>query len=115
MRRACIVLAALALAGSPFSAQAQQTEAYFYDVHGRLQAAVQAPTVGGSVSRYSLDSADNRTLRLTEATPLRSPPQELQAGQFIVASQAIRSADGRFSLVVQLDGNIVLYGPSGAL
>lgn len=96
-------------------AEAQQTEAYFYDVHGRLQAAVKAPTAGGSVSRYGLDAADNRTQRLTEATPLRSPPQELQAGQFIVASQAIRSADGRFSLYVQLDGNVVLYGPDGFL
>lgn len=115
MRRTVIVTAvtlALALAST---AGAQQTEAYFYDVHGRLQAAVKAPTVGGSVSRYGLDSTHNRTQRLTEAAPLRSPPQELQAGQFIVASQAIRSADGRFSLFVQLDGNVVLYGPAGAL
>ncbi|EHN76885.1 hypothetical protein SMCF_3595, partial [Streptomyces coelicoflavus ZG0656] len=28
-----------------------------------------------------------------------------------MASQFLPSADGRFSLYVQLDGNIVLYGP----
>jgi hypothetical protein len=115
MRRPIILAAVVAAFVIVPAAEAQQTEAYFYDVHGRLQAAVKAPTVGGSVSRYGLDSAGNRTQRLTEAAPLRSPSQELQAGQFIVATQAVRSADGRFSLVVQLDGNIVLYGPSGAL
>ncbi|MBJ7485940.1 hypothetical protein [Brevundimonas sp.] len=41
--------------------------------------------------------------------------QELQPGQFIMASQFLPSADGRFSLYVQLDGNIVLYGPPGAM
>lgn len=111
-----LVLAVSAFLGfGSAPAWAQQTEAYFYDVHGRLQAAVKAPTVGGSVSRYGLDSADNRTQRLTEPTPLRSAQHELQAGQFIVASQVVRSADNRFALFVQLDGNVVLYGPSGVL
>lgn len=94
---------------------AQQTQTYFYDVHGRLKAAVKAPAVGGSVSRYSLDAADNRTEQLTEAAPQRTQLEELQSGQFIVASQFIPSADGRFTLHLQLDGNVVLYGPPGVM
>lgn len=112
--RLFMYVCALAL-GVTSAVSAQQTDAYFYDVHGRLQAAVKAPAVGGSVSRYGLDAADNRTERQIESVPLRSPIHELQSGQFIVASQFIPSADGRFTLMVQMDGNVVLYGPSGAL
>ncbi|WP_428156235.1 hypothetical protein [Brevundimonas sp.] len=115
MKRHFLVVAALTLSCITSSVQAQQTETFVYDVHGRLQAAAKAPAVGGSVSRYGLDGADNRAGRLTEAVPLRSPVQELQSGQFILASQFIPSADGRFSLHVQLDGNVVLYGPPGYL
>lgn len=107
------VVAGLCLAST--GAASQQTEVYFYDPHGRLQATVKAPAVGGSVSRYGLDAAANRSGRLTESAPSRSPVQELQPGQFIMASQFLPSADGRFSLYVQLDGNIVLYGPPGAM
>lgn len=114
MRRAVVLAALAGLAVVP-TAAAQQTETFFYDVHGRLQAATKAPAVGGSVSRYGLDEADNRTGRLTEGVPLRSPIQELQAGQFIVTPQFIPSADGRFALYLQGDGHLVLYGPSGYL
>ncbi len=37
------------------------------------------------------------------------PPQTLHAGEFV------KSCDGRFTFVMQTDGNLVLYGPSGAL
>ncbi len=71
--------------------------------------------MGGSVTRYGLDAADNRTDRTTEAAPIRSPAHELQPGQFFMVSQGMTSADGRFVLHVQMDGNVVLYGPPGAL
>ena len=115
MKRALTSVACLALLGEGFSAQAQQVETYFYDVQGRLLAAAKAPAVGGSVSRYGLDGADNRAQRLTEAVPNRSVAHELQAGQFIVTTQSLPSADGRFALYVQGDGNVVLYGPLGYL
>lgn len=115
MRRFCLLALTAVVASVGAPAAAQQTETYFYDVHGRLQAAAKAPAVGGSVSRYGLDGADNRSNRLTEAAPQRSVLHELQSGQFILVSQFIPSADGRFSVVVQQDGNVVLYGPSGAM
>ena len=112
-RRLSLLVVVAVLYAAP--SQAQQTESYFYDVHGRLLAAARAPAVGGSVSRYGLDAADNRAQRLTDAVPNRSILHELQAGQFIVTNQFLPSADGRFTLQLQADGNVVLYGPSGYL
>lgn len=115
MKRGIIELAALTLAGVSFSAQAQQTKSYFYDVDGRPQATTKVPVRGESVGCYGLDGADNRIERLTETVLLRPPVRELHAGQFIVASQFIPSVDGRFVLMLQTDGNLVLYGPPDAL
>lgn|GEM_PF-6462357 len=52
----------------PTMAQAQQTETYAYDVHGRLTGVTR--TTGGSsqTTTYSLDKADNRSSR-TVGTP----------------------------------------------
>ncbi|KAK0341255.1 hypothetical protein LTR94_027139 [Friedmanniomyces endolithicus] len=114
---AASILAALvaALLASPTAVLAQQIDSHFYDVHGRLKATVKALPMGGSVTRYGLDAADNRTDRLTETAPTRFPAHELHSGQFFMVTQGMTSADGRFSLNVQTDGNIVLYGPPGAL
>lgn len=115
MRRIRLLAVAVAIASVGAPVEAQQTETHFYDVHGRLQAAAKAPAVGGSVSRYALDNADNRSGRLKETAPQRSVVHELQSRQFILVSQFIPSAHGRFSVVVQQDGNVVLYGPAGAM
>jgi hypothetical protein len=37
------------------------------------------------------------------------------AGEVLTADQSRLSSDGRFRLVMQSDGNLVLYGPSGAM
>lgn len=39
----------------------------------------------------------------------------LQAGQSLSAGQALWSADGRYETVLQTDGNLVEYGPSGVV
>ena len=40
---------------------------------------------------------------------------DMQPGEVLVAGAAITSANGRYTFVYQTDGNLVLYGPGGAL
>ncbi len=95
--------------------QAQVTETYFYDAQGRLEAAARAPSTGGTLSRYALDNADNRTARDIKGVPGRVAGDRLQAGESLLPSQRLLSSDGRFELKFQSDGNAVIYGPSGSL
>lgn len=110
------IAAVFALLAAPTMVQAQQTEAYFYDVHGRLQAMTRAPTSGGNRTRYGLDNADNRSSRNVDAVVAPVWGRQLQSNESLLPSQSLRSLDGRFQLLVQhTDGNVVLYGPSGPL
>lgn len=43
------------------------------------------------------------------------PPSALAAGQTLSAGSSLVSAGGAYSLVMQVDGNLVEYGPHGAL
>ncbi|GAC1373288.1 MAG: hypothetical protein NVS2B15_07490 [Pseudarthrobacter sp.] len=40
---------------------------------------------------------------------------EMQPGTVLNAGDEVRSANGRYRFVYQADGNLVLYGPGGAL
>lgn len=40
---------------------------------------------------------------------------EIQPGTVLNGGDEVRSANGRYRFVYQTDGNLVLYGPSGAL
>jgi len=108
---ACLTVLALGA-----SAQAQQTDTYFYDVQGRLVATTKAPPNGGYRTRYGLDAADNRSGRITEQAVARTTSDQLLAGQTLLPGQKLTSADGRFIFLLQAgDSNAVIYGPSGAL
>lgn len=93
MRRTVIIAAVVSALVTVPAAEAQQTEAYFYDVHGRLQAAAKAPTVGGSTT-LSMQTGGNLTVR--------GPENEL-----IWQSGTAGIPGARF--VVQDDGNLVIY------
>ena len=112
-----IILASVtALAVVATSASAQQTEAYFYDVHGRLQAVTRAPATGGSRVRYALDGADNRDSTIAGVSPSRTVLDRLASGESLLPSQKLTSSDNRFFFILQhTDGNAVIYGPSGPL
>lgn len=98
------------------AAKAQQVQSYFYDAHGRLQATTTAHPNSGSRTLYGLDSADNRTSKLTENAGTRGAADQLTSGETLLPGQRLISSDGRFSFVLQeSDGNAVIYGPSGAL
>lgn len=79
-------------------------DVYAYDARGRLVGACQ--TTGGNAIRteYQLDNADNRHGYRNYPTIVVIP-----------ANSSIWSGDGRFQLVMQGDGNLVIYGPSGPL
>lgn len=110
------IAVAVALLTAPHMVQAQQTEAYFYDIHGRVQAVTRAPISGGYRTRYGLDDADNRSSRNVETAVAPASLFQLQSNEALLPSQSLRSLDSRFRLIVQhTDGNVVLYGPSGAL
>jgi YD repeat-containing protein len=57
------------LLGSASTAQAQQTQTYSYDVHGRLITVARTTGSSSQTTTYSLDSADNRTGRTTSVAP----------------------------------------------
>jgi outer membrane lipoprotein-sorting protein len=46
--------------------------------------------------------------------PVASAP-DMQPGEMLVPGQSIGSASGRYRFVYQMDGNLVLYGPAGAM
>ncbi len=74
-------------------------------------------TLSGS---YSNSSCSVAAAPVTPVTPV-SPSATLQnscwmnSGVQYVAGQGVKSYGGQYTLIVQNDGNVVLYGPSGAL
>jgi hypothetical protein len=81
------------------AAQAEETLRYSYDARGRLVAAFRSSGPKAGVrTRYGYDAADNRSaLRIDEVQ------------RFLSEGEALFSQNGRFFLIMQLDGNLVLY------
>lgn len=79
-----------------------ETITYHYDVLGHLMESYSNRTEFRT--DYTFDSAGNRIRVYVHNTNI-----------ILRADQSIYSPDGRFRLVMQTDGNLVLYGPSGAL
>lgn len=102
MRR-FIVASLIVSMGSPLLAQ--NTIHYAYDARGRLiKAYTETGQNAGHINRYSYDRAENRQSVVNNNVMLT-----LQVNEFI------QSPDGRFKLVMQGDGNLVLYFGSQAL
>jgi YD repeat-containing protein len=92
-------------------AQALPTK-YKYDALARL---LLASYPDGSQIGYAYDAAGNRThlkrMRIVGPTT----PDRLTVGQGLIPGAELRSSNGRYVLIVQDDGNLVVYGQSGAL
>jgi hypothetical protein len=67
---------------------------------------------GSIEQRYALRW---RRCGLPPPPPPPPPCGELKAGAELHAGDSITSCDGRFELVLQADGNLVEYGPDGAI
>lgn len=95
-----VLLAILAI-GLPISGD---QVVYKYDALGRLSHACTASASQGERTDYQFDAASNRTNYL-----------HIQTALTIEAGSSVASPDGRFHLTMQTDGNLVHYGPTGAL
>lgn len=98
------IIAALTAATAFCPLAAAQTS-FSYDARGRLtrSCTVNGP-IDGALSTWAFDKADNRV-----------QSRVAQTGFVLTGGQSIHSPDGRFTFVMQTDGNLVLYGPSSAL
>lgn len=96
---------AAVLAAAATSASAQQTQAYAYDVHGRLTGVTRTTGSTNQTTTYVLDKADNRTSRAVSApaSGLMSSPQETEQSQTPPEAQAEpqddRGEDGNLEAV----------------
>lgn len=93
------------------AAHAQLTTRYYYDVHGQLVTKADAQ---GRVAGYAYDQAANRTAVNGGNYAVHLRGDRLAAGEVLMQGQSLTSGDGRFSLFLQEDGNLVLYKNPGA-
>jgi YD repeat-containing protein len=99
------VVGALIAVILPIAAKSAETTRYQYDAKGRLTKAYrETGPAAGTLAVMAHDKADNRTRYTIKNVVLQLGP-----------GQSIQSADGRFQLVMQGDGNLVLYQGSQAL
>jgi hypothetical protein len=97
-----VIVAGLCLT---ISVTATETQHYAYNSRGELRSVARSGGANdGFKSAYTLDNAANRT---------RVDARDVRV--WLGAGMSIASQDGRFQLVMQTDGNLVLYGPAGAL
>lgn len=105
--RAMIALTSILSTSPALSA----TNHYYYDPLGRL---IGNTAENEQVKSYSYDAADNRSYFQLNV-PSGPSSNSISANQYLFRDQALWSADGRYELTLQGDGNLVLYGPSGAI
>ncbi len=72
--RMAVWLAGAAAAAVAAPADAAETVAYRYDARGRLVEVVRNAGSGNVVTTYTLDKADNRTVKTTSGSPNPGPP-----------------------------------------
>lgn len=85
-------------------ADADVVSTYRYDALGRLTRVCDATPAEGQRATYALDPAGNR-----------SRYEHLPTVIVLPAGSGISSPDGRFYFIMQSDGNLVQYGPTGPL
>lgn len=107
-----IALGAALLAGS---AEAQSVETFVYDSLGRLTGATEIRTGFSSASQYTYDAAGNRVVYRNDDTGGLAQGSELAPGERLVLQQSLVSTDGRFRFSLQADGNLAIWFGPGLL
>ena len=116
MRRFRGLLCAALVAAAPSYLAAQETSAYSYDVQGRLAgSSVTGGPRSGQAMKTCFDRAGNRINYEVAAAPAScsgSPATfyvgAISASTDLYPNQYVVSADGRFKLIYQTNGNLVL-------
>lgn len=99
---------ALMLGSLPAVAIAQVTQTYQYDANGRLTGVTTTGSGGTNTAAYTYDDADNRTSRSQTGTSAYAAISRLDMYDRLLPSQALVSADGRFSFALQASGGLEL-------
>ena len=107
--------AALAWTVLSGEAMAQDVQTYRYDSNGRVTAVATARPTSGVFAVYNLDDADNRTRRWAAPTAVTTIAWRLPSGYSLLPTQKLTSQDGRFTLTLEQDGNLVLRFGAGVL
>lgn len=104
-QRLCQVMATILVLAPASAASATETIRYVYDARGALTHSYrESGPAAGFRADYSYDRADNRS-----NVNVQNVIRYLQAGE------EMYSQDGRFRLIMQTDGNFVLYQGYAAL
>lgn len=106
VRSACRVILLLALLAG--TAHASDLKTYIYDAQGRLIAVTRVTNGPGNYSGYVFDGADSRVRRERRVVPLPMAQNILYPEERLVPISSLRSADGRSTLTLQADGNLVI-------
>lgn len=106
---ASMAFCALLLGAS--AAAAQSTQTYTYDANGRLTSVATATgdRGGGVVTEYDYDDADNRTERQAYAVTGPANADKLTQNETLVPTQFLLSSGSAATLILQQDGNLVVY------
>ena len=112
VKRRAWAMAALAFTLVSSHAHAGSEQSYLYDALGRV---ILSSSSNGSQNGYAYDSAGNRTVVNKAIWSTPTAPDSLQPGQALVVNTQLTSGNGRYVLALQRDGNLVIYGQSGAL
>jgi hypothetical protein len=119
-----VALFLLPMTGAVFPAQAQETSTFGYDTEGRLnQLSITGGPRNGQITQTCYDKANNRKIySVGTAVPATcSAPAgpaftgTMPPGSYLWPGQYMLSNDGRFKLVYQMDGNLVLYWGTSAM
>lgn len=103
-----------ALAALLFSAGlavAQSVQTYTYDSQGRLigVATAKGARGGGVVTEYDYDDAGNRTERQAYGVGAPANADRMTNGETLVLTQFLISPNAAATLLLQQDGNLVVY------
>jgi hypothetical protein len=97
------------LAASMLAASPQQTSTFVYDAQGRLTANALAAASGNSnLSLYAFDNANNRVSLNSSLLAPRANANQMVAGEVLLPTQAVVSADAQSRLELRSSGVLVI-------
>jgi len=112
--RACLgfTVAAAIVVATGGQARAGEDTRYKYDAQGQV---ILKSRSSGQQNGYAYDQAGNRLNLVGGVQVPPTYPDRLLEGQSLLPGKSLSSANGLYSLILQDDGNLVLYGQNGLM